>query len=330
MKSKVIVFKSPYQCAIEEIEIPKLSEGEILARTLYTGVSTGTEIRVFSGEQPGTLFPLIPGYENISEVVDTGKNTNLKTGDWIFVGSSKVSGNYHSVWGAQVEYVVHDEKSVFKLPEGIDLLKASFAHTAAIAYHGVQRAKVTWKDNVAIVGQGLIGFLASLICKTIGSRVFAVDMLDERLNAVKLAGIDYIFNPKNDNVEKTIKELTNGGVDVAIDATGVASSVDKTARLLREKPWVAPFPPSGKLVILGSYKSPISFDYFSTLFNIEPDIFVSRDIIPDDIYDIIELISRCKFDPLLIPHKVLPYTSCTSAYKELLEQKITRVIFKWR
>ncbi|HPO90410.1 MAG TPA: zinc-binding dehydrogenase [Victivallales bacterium] len=330
MKSKVIVFQKPYQCSIEEIEIPKLSKGQILARTLYTGVSTGTEIRVFSGEQPGASFPLIPGYENVSEVIDTGKDTNLKSGDWVFAGSSKALGNYNSSWGAQVEYVVQNQESVFKLPEGIDLLKASFAHTAAIAYHGVQRAKVSWKDNVAVVGQGMIGFLASLICKTIGSRVFAVDMLDERLNAVKLAGVDYTFNSKNDNVEKEIKELTNGGVDVAIDATGVASSIDKTTRLLREKPWVAPFPPSGRLVILGSYKNPISFNYFSSLFNIEPDIFISRDIIPDDIYDIIELISRGRFNPLLVPHKVLPYTSCLSAYKDLLEQKITRVIFNWR
>jgi threonine dehydrogenase-like Zn-dependent dehydrogenase len=119
-------------------------------------------------------------------------------------------------------------------------------------------------------------------------------------------------------------------VDVAIDATGVASAIDGTGRLVRMKPWDPPFPPSARLVILGSPQDPVVFSYHPTLFENEPDIFTSRDCVPDDIAFVLKLIASRKLSPLDIPHKVMDVADCQSAYTDLVNRKLMRVMFRWR
>ena len=175
MKTQAIVFPRPFAAELAEIELRPLQPGEVLTRTVYTGVSTGTEVRVYSGKQINTTFPLIPGYENVGEVVEVAAGTTLKVGDYVYGASLPETAPYCRSWGGQVEYAVSPESSLIALPRGMDLLKASFAHTAAIGFHGLRRARVARGETVAIVGQGLIGFLAGLSARALGARVVAID-----------------------------------------------------------------------------------------------------------------------------------------------------------
>ena len=330
MKSKVVIFPKALQAEIAEIEIPALKPGEVLARAFYTGVSTGTETRVYAGKQAGSVFPLVPGYENVAEVVDAGPGTRVRKGAKVFLKSTTFTGPFSNCWGGQVEYAVVPVRELFPLPPGIDPLAATFGHTMAIAYHGVRRASVAKKDTVAIVGQGLIGFLASLCSRSSGCRVIAVDTDDERLEAVRQAGITDIVNASRVDAEKTIKAMTSGGVDVAIDATGLASTINGTAQLVRMKPWDPPYPPSSRIVILGSPQEPVVFTYHPTLFENEPDIFASRDCNAGDITAVLKLIAAGKVKPLGVPHKVMDVKDCQSAYRDLADRKLMRVMFRWR
>ncbi|MBN2091815.1 zinc-binding dehydrogenase [candidate division KSB1 bacterium] len=329
MKSKAIVFTASGQVEIKEIQLPKPGPGQVMTKTLLTGVSTGTETRVFGGGQPGCTFPLIPGYENVGEIVECGTGVELKSGTRVWVGSSNFTGQYCRAWGAHVEYALVDANQLIPIPDDVVLSDAIYTRVGGIAYHGIMRANVTAHDTVGVVGLGLIGHLALQIAKAFGAKVIGLDTDTERLEIAKKAGADFIINPQQENAQKCVQEITNGGLDVAIDATGIAETVDSTARLVHGKPWSPPFPPSARVVILGSYTRPIVFDYNDTLFWNEPDILPSRDTVPDDLKAVLLLLSQKKIQPRLIPARHFSFLEAPAAYKELLAKKLMRVIFSW-
>lgn len=335
MKTKAIIFTSSYEVSIGEYEIPKPKEGEILTRTIYSGVSPGTELRTLAGRQHKATFPLIPGYENVGEVIEVGENVDVKIGSKVFTSGTEYTGLYQKTWGGHVEYSISKAEGAILIPENTDLLSSVFIKTIAIALHGIKRAKITEKDKVAIVGQGLIGLLASKIAKIKGALVIAIDTIDERLEASKKAGVDYIINAQRENTYEKVIELTKGGVDVAIDVTGIASTVDQTARLIRPRPFAYnpkddQNPPIGRLLILGSYPDPICFNYHPTLFDAEIDIHISRDIVFEDLMEALDLIISKKISTDFIPYKVFRYHEAPLAYKELLDKKIAKAIFSWQ
>ncbi len=329
MKSKAIVFRDAYKVEIAEIDVPKPGAGQVLTKTLYSGVSTGTETRVLAGAQAGADFPLVPGYENLGQIVEVGEGVSFKPGTIVFVGPSDFTSPYTRCWGAHVEYALKNASQVFPVPEGTDPALAVYTKVGAIALHGVKRASVTQKDTVAVVGLGLIGHLAAQCAKAMGATVIAIDMAPARLDAAKQAGVDYAVNAAKENVEQRVKEISNGGVDVAIDATGIAKLVDSTARLVHTKPWAPPYPPSGRVVILGTSNEPISFSYSPTLFDNEPDIFPSRDTVPDDLSEMMQLIAAGKVKPDVIPAKQFDFKDAPAAYEELIDKKLMRMVFSW-
>ena len=74
MKAKAIVFDKPNSAVLQDIELEACGENEILAETIFSFVSPGTELRVLSGNQPDMKFPLIPGYSWVGRVIEVGKN----------------------------------------------------------------------------------------------------------------------------------------------------------------------------------------------------------------------------------------------------------------
>lgn len=335
MKTKAIVFAGPFQIEIKDFELRELREGEVLVKTIYTGVSPGTELRVLSGKQVGGEFPLIPGYENVGKIVKVGKGVkDLKEGMIVFSSGTRFTGPYNRVWGGQVEYSIVGEEEVIIVPEDLDPLYAVFTKTCAIALHGVKRARVSSKDKVAIVGQGLIGHLALQMSKINGAYVIAIDVVEERLKNSILAGADYGINAKEKDVYEEVMKITNGVVDVAIDVTGVASTVNNTANLIRPRPYVSkssqdPDPPVGRLLILGSYTDPICFNYHPTLFDHEIDIIVSRDCTYFDLLEAIDLIRNKKVNFNAIDFETFDFQSAEKGYQKLMNKEITKAIFKW-
>ena len=85
-------------------------------------------------------------------------------------------------------------------------------------------------STIAIFGTGAVGLSAMMAAKIAGcSKIIGIDIHDNRLELAKQLGATHVINSKEENVEKTIKKLTNGlGVNYSIDTSGV-SAVMKTA-----------------------------------------------------------------------------------------------------
>ncbi len=329
MISKCIVFEAPNRVRLGELEVPAPAAGQVLARTFYTGVSTGTETRVLRGSETSS-FPLIPGYENVGQVIEAGAGVSFKPGDLVYVGSSEFTGPYTKCWGAQVEIALANAENLIPVPAELDPLQALYVKLGGIALHGVKRARVTAQDKVVVVGLGLIGHLAAQCAKAFGATVIAVDKDDERLQIARTAGFNHVLDAKALDLETRVKEITGGGADVAVDATGVAAAVDKTARLVHGKPWTPPYPPSARVVLLGSYTDPPSFSYHPTLFDNEPDILPSRDVVREDLLEMMQLLAVGRVKPKILPARIYKVAEAPRAYEELVTQRLMRVVYDWR
>ena len=157
MKSTVILFPKPERVDFAEIDIPAPGPGQILAKTILTGVSTGTETRVWRGGEDASAFPLIPGYVNVGEILEAGEGVSLQPGALVFHTGSDNTGEYSRLWGAHCQYCLIRAENAILLPDGIDPKDAIYTVVAAIAQHGIHRGGVAAGDRVAVVGLGLIG-----------------------------------------------------------------------------------------------------------------------------------------------------------------------------
>ncbi len=329
MKSKAIVFPEPNEVTLAEVEVPEPGPGQLLSRTLLTGVSTGTELRVLGGMED-SVFPLVPGYENVGEVTARGEGVSLPEGALVFVNGSEATEPYAQLWGAQVEYALAAEEQVTPVPEGLDPFGALHARVLSVAVHGMNRAQVRAGEVVAIVGQGLIGNLALQVARARGAAVIAVDRLEDRLQVAREVGADHIVNTAEQDMQEAVTELSDGGVDVAVEATGVAELADAVARLVRPWPWEPPYPRRSRVLLLASYAGPVTLAYKPTLFTNEPDVIPSRCWTAAETAASMRLLASGVVRPDVLDHRVVGVDDAPQAYADLQDRRVTRVVFRWR
>jgi alcohol dehydrogenase len=86
---------------------------------------------------------------------------------------------------------------------------------------------------VAIHGCGGVGLSAIQVARSRGANVVAVDVADTPLSMAQELGAHIVDASKTDPVA-AIKELTDNGADVSIDALGRAETAQNSVRCLRE------------------------------------------------------------------------------------------------
>ena len=100
--------------------------------------------------------------------------------------------------------------------------------------------------NVVIVGAGGLGLMAIQLAKALtGSKIIAMDLDDEKLNAAKKNGADNTINSKKEDPVKAVMELTDEmGADAVIDFVNASKTVETDMQFLRRR---------AKLVMVGLF-----------------------------------------------------------------------------
>lgn len=244
-----------YGMAPELVEMPSpvCPDDGVLLDVLATGVCR-SDWHAWRGHDPVSL-PHVPGHEIAGVVSQIGREvTRFAVGDLVttpFVngcGSCEfcLSGDaqvcpqqtqpgftHHGSFAEQVALYAADTNLV-RLPEGMDpVVAASLGCRFATAYRAVTaRGRVGTGDLVAVFGCGGVGLSAIQIAIALGAQVFAVDVSDlARQRAADLGAV--ALAP--DSVVERITDLTGGGVHVAIDALGSASTELAAVRSLRRR-----------------------------------------------------------------------------------------------
>ncbi|MEV8213765.1 zinc-binding alcohol dehydrogenase [Leifsonia sp. NPDC077715] len=235
--NRLLRFAAPH--AVEVIDVPRaeLAPGQVRVRTLYSGISAGTELTAYRGTNPyltsqwdpeirlfrggadsGQLaYPLDGwGYSEVGEVVEIAEPEGGLPAD-----APRVGDRVWGIWGHRAEGVLTVEAlRGHVLPDGLDPLAAAFVRVGAIALNGVLAADLGVGSTVVIFGQGVIGLLATRFAVLNGATVFAVDGIPARREAALRWGATHALAPDAE-LALTLRELTGGaGADAAIELSG--------------------------------------------------------------------------------------------------------------
>jgi len=272
---KKVVINNKFDVTLTEASIPVPGAGELLVKTELSGISSGTEMMLYTGTYPNLKtkkyanwkqYPIYPGYEVIGRVVAIGESRETDTGgkkqiealgqtSEIIVGSEKEFkvGDRVFCLGEHAEYVCVPAVLAAKLPDSISSEEATLVALTTTAQHCIRRASIQYGDIIAVIGVGVLGYLCVQHAKNCGaSRVIAIDINDKRLAYTKAAGADIIINPDKENPPVVIKEKCRILADVVIDVSGSNSIVGLALDMLRER---------GRIVLLGWHTDSVIFPF---------------------------------------------------------------------
>jgi threonine dehydrogenase-like Zn-dependent dehydrogenase len=243
MRHVAVAFSGPRTIGFMEEEARPLQDNEVRLRTLYSGISAGTELTAFRGTNPYLhrrwddamrLFVSDPdnesirypvkgwGYEEVGEVIEVGSGVeDIPLGNIIY-----------GTWGHRTAHVMSAASARQRvLPEEVDPLLGIFSQIGAIAYNGILDAGIRLGETVAVFGLGVVGQLVAQLAKLSGAEVIGVDLVPMRLEVARQTGIDHVIDAAARSPAEQIKALTEGrGADVCIEASGAAPALNEAVR----------------------------------------------------------------------------------------------------
>lgn len=265
--------------AIEEMPTPALRDGDVLLRVaacglchtdlhyLDHGVPTFQKPPIILGhEAAGTVERLGPGVSGVAvgdrvlapSVWACGRCRYCRAGRENLCVDLVMPGNH--LHGGFAEFLAVPAKELVRLPPELPLERACvIADAVSTPYHAVkQRGNVRAGDTVAVVGCGGVGLNVVQCAVLAGATVIAVDLNEARLALAKRMGARHTINPgASERVDKDVRKLTDGGVDVAFEVVGSPKTIDLAFNLLRK---------GGRLVVIGFSHEPVPINAAKLMF----------------------------------------------------------------
>lgn len=132
-------------------------------------------------------------------------------------------------------YAIVNERNAVKIDKNVDLSLMGPLGCGIQTGAGtvLNRLQPPFATDIAIYGCGAVGLSALMAAKIQNCRrIIAVDVHDNRLELAKSLGATHVFNGKNTDVVKEIKDLTGGGTQFAVETTGVPAVVRQSLQAL--------------------------------------------------------------------------------------------------
>ena len=238
---QVVTFEGPRKVGIREYEERFLQPDEVRLRTLYSGISAGTELTAYRGSNPylskrwdegrrlfleGGVSLQHPiegwGYEEVGEVAEVGPDVSLVRPGEVVWGT----------WGHKSTTVVREDWAAQRrLPPGVDPMLGIFSRIGAISLNAVLDADVHVGEYIAVFGQGVPGLISGQLARLNGGTVIAVDGIPKRLELAKSLGADHVVDFTKVSPAEEIKALTEDrGADVCIEISGSYRALHEAIR----------------------------------------------------------------------------------------------------
>ena len=123
--------------------------------------------------------------------------------------------------GGLAPYAVAPERALYKISRDVALDDAVFAEVLSCVFGGTTRVPVNPGESVVILGAGPVGLLFGMIYRASGAgKIIVTDVAPFRFEIAKKNGVDVVINSHDQNVEAIVKEQTELGADIVVDAVG--------------------------------------------------------------------------------------------------------------
>ncbi len=138
--------------------------------------------------------------------------------------------------GAHARYMKCPADTLVTLPEELSFeTGAAISCGTGTAWGALHRLNLQADHTIAIFGQGPVGLSATQLASSMGARVIALDVSDQRLNRAKEFGADVLINPKTtENVVQAIKDATQGrGAHLSLDCSSSPQARQQAVQCVR-------------------------------------------------------------------------------------------------
>jgi NADPH2:quinone reductase len=202
--------------AVGELPDPVAGPGQVLVDVHAAALSFMDTLIVAGRYQMKPTVPFVPGSDAAGVVLAIGDGvTSVRVGDRV------ACSDWH---GGMAERMVAPERSVLKLPDGVDFeIGATVRYAYGTArYALVTRAQLRAGETVFVSGAGGgVGMAAVEIARQLGATVIAGTSSAARGEAARRQGAAHAIDYSCEPVRERLLELTQGrGVDVFFDNVG--------------------------------------------------------------------------------------------------------------
>ncbi|MER5939324.1 zinc-binding alcohol dehydrogenase [Streptomyces sp. NPDC001928] len=214
--------RSPGEGEIREATLPEPGEGDVLVRSLYSGVSRGTETLVFRGGVPQSQHAAMRAPFQEGDFPAPVKYGYLSVGMVEAGPTALVGRTVFCLYPHQSRYVV-PASAVTVVPDTVPAARAVLAGTVETAVNALWDAQPLVGDRIAVVGGGMIGCsVAALLARFPGVRLQLVDADPGRAAVAEALGVG--FAAPGDAL---------GECDLVVHASATEQGLARSLELLR-------------------------------------------------------------------------------------------------
>jgi L-iditol 2-dehydrogenase len=256
---RAAVYRGNSMISVEPVTVPEIGPGELLVRVEACGICH-TDLKKI--EHNLLAPPRIYGHETAGVVVRTGAGVkSFHTGDRVvafhhipcrdcFYCERKlyaqcatykrvgITAGFEPAGGGFAQYVrVMDwitKDGVEPIPDGVPFDRASFVEPVNTCLKAVVQIDPQPKETVAVLGQGPIGLMFTMLVHRSGARAFATDTFASRRILSEEVGAERALDPMGSEFEDCVRQATNGrGADAVIVAVSAKGIVEQAVKISR-------------------------------------------------------------------------------------------------
>jgi S-(hydroxymethyl)glutathione dehydrogenase/alcohol dehydrogenase len=262
MKATALITDEDQRFTLEEVVLPDPAPDQIAVRTLWSGVSIGTEFALIRNKISWGPYPLCVGYQatGVVEAVGAGIG-DYAPGDLVYYRGNDAMAladgtPVSCVQGSHCSHAVlrpHTSHGAAPMPPGAPLDLAAMFVMPAVGLFGVDMSNPRMGATVVVYGAGLIGQGVIAACAARGCVVIAVDVNPRALEMALKMGADHVLDASSADVAAEVGRLAPGGADHVFECTGIPACIDASIPLCRA---------DGVFVWQGNYgAAPVTFSF---------------------------------------------------------------------
>lgn len=309
MDTLAVVLERPRQLVLSRLGLDPPGPGEAMVDIHWSGISTGTERLLWSGQMPdfpGMGYPLVPGYESVGEVVAVGPDSRHQVGERVFVSGARCFGDIRGLFGGAASRLVVADDKLLTIDEGLREQGVLLA-LAATARHAIAGGD---QPPELIIGHGVLGRLLARLTVMAGHPPPRVWELDE---GRRQGAQDYlVLDPERDE---------RRDYRVIFDVSGDTGIFDRL---------ISHLAPGGEIVLAGFYTGRVGFD-FPPAFMREARFRIAAEWQPEDLLAVRESVQsgNLSLDGLITHRR--PAADAAAAYQTAFsEPACLKMVLNWR
>lgn len=225
MQRQCVWFAKPYQVSVRPENMPAIAPDQVLAKTIVSAISAGTELLFYRGQVPAGMpvdasiaslageinYPLQYGYACVGRVIEIGAQVPAEWRNRLVFAFQPHACHFV----ARVDELI-------AVPDGIAPAQAAFLPNMETAVNLVMDGAPIIGERVSVLGQGVVGLLTTaLLAQMPLAQLLGFDQFELRRDKARVLGASAVFDP-NDyaDVQRAKNSLKSNGADLTFELSG--------------------------------------------------------------------------------------------------------------